>query len=100
MTAYNSTNIPSSINTLEKEIVRLIMAFRDCNPKTSILEEQNFTQSVAQWEIKISPEGKIIFVGRAVIELNSATINTGVKLWTNAIEVPGSAVLPTAYTAN
>jgi hypothetical protein len=100
MTAYNSANCPSSINTLEKDIIRQIMALRDCNPKTAVLEELNFTQSIAQWELKQNPEGRILWVGRAIIEINATTLSSGGKLWTNAIEVAGAANYPAAYSTN
>lgn len=100
MTAYNSTLCPSAINTLEKDIIRQIMAFRDANPQATLLEEQNFTQNYAQWELKQNPEGRILWVGRAIIEINPVTLGTGGKFWMNAMEVPGGTAYPVAYSTN
>ncbi len=99
MSAYPEK--PSSIATLEQELVRLMMAFQEVNPKIAILEDLNNTQLIGQWQLKQTPGGDTIFVGRVTIAMNrSALQDTTTKPWMKAIEVPGSAVVPTGYTTN
>ena len=84
---------PSTVATTEQEIMRLSMYYRDINPKVLWLEEANFTMPIASWDWKPSPEGKLLFVARMIIEVDSALLVTGVKPWMAAKEVAGSAVL-------
>ncbi len=99
MSAYPT--IPSSVATLEQELVRLIMAFQEVNPRVAILEDLNNTQLIGQWQIKQTPAGDTIFVGRVSITMDRAKLqDTTSKPWMKAIEVPGSAVVPTGYTTN
>ena len=91
---------PSEVVTTEQEIMRLMMFYRDSNPKTSWLEESNFTMPVCSWDWKPNPEGRLLFVARATVEVNSALIVTGIKPWMAAIETPGGATLSgNSYTS-
>ena len=99
MSAY--PQVPSQVATLEQELVRLMMAFQEVNPKVAILEDLNNTQLIGQWQIKQTPAGDTIFVGRVTIALNRSNLtDTSTKPWMKAIEVPGSAVVPVGYTQN
>lgn len=99
MSAYPAK--PSAVATLEQELVRLILAFQEVNPKTALLEDLNNTQLIAQWQIKQTPGGDTIFVGRASILLDrSNLIDTTSKPWIKAIEVPGGALVPASYISN
>ncbi len=91
---------PAAIATTEQDLMRLIMYYRDVNPRTLWLEETNFTMPVCSWDWKPNPEGRILFVGRAIIEVDSALLSSGVKPWMTAKEVAGSGVLTgNAYTS-
>ena len=91
---------PSAIATTEQELMRLIMYYRDVNPRTLWLEEANFTMPVGSWDWKPNPEGRILFVGRVIVEVDSALLSSGVKPWMASKEVSGSAVLTgNAYTS-
>jgi hypothetical protein len=99
MSSYPSK--PSAVATLEQELVRLILAFQEVNPKIAILEDLNNTQTIAQWQIKQTPGGDIVFIGRVTIALNGpALIDTTSKPWMKAHEVPGSALVPSGYLSN
>ncbi|PSB18431.1 hypothetical protein C7B65_15160 [Phormidesmis priestleyi ULC007] len=90
---------PSAIATTEQELMRLMMYYRDVNPRINWLEEANFTMPIASWDWKPNPEGRILFVARAIIEVDSALLTSGIKPWMAAKEVPGSANLTgNAYT--
>lgn len=92
---------PSSVATLEQELVRLLLAYQEVNPKTAILEDLNNSQTIAQWNVKQTPAGDTIFIGRATIVLNRAGLtDTSTKPWMKAVEAPGGAVVPTSYTSN
>ena len=90
---------PSAIATTEQELMRLLMYYRDVNPRTNWLEEANFTQPIASWDWKPNPEGRILFVGRVIIEVDSALLTSGIKPWMAAKESVGSGSLSgNAYT--
>ena len=90
---------PSAIATTEQDLMRLLMYYRDVNPRTLWLEEVNFTMPVCSWDWKPNPEGRLLFVGRAIIEVDSALLTSGVKPWMATKEVSGSATLTgNAYT--
>lgn len=99
MTAYPAK--PSQVATLEQELVRLILAFQEVNPKTALLEDVNNAQLIAQWQIKQAPGGETIFIGRVSITLDRAALtDTTSKPWIKAEEVPGGAVVPSGYLSN
>lgn len=99
MSAYPEK--PSSVATIEQELVRLLLAYQEVNPKVAMLEDLNNTQLVAQWQVKQTPGGDTIFVGRATVLLNrSALIDTSSKPWMKALEVPGGALVPSGYISN
>ncbi len=99
MSAYPAK--PSAVATLEQELVRLLVAFQEVNPRVAILEDLNNTQLVAQWQIKQTPGGDLIFVGRCTIAINGAALtDTSSKPWMKALEVPGSALVPSGFLSN
>lgn len=92
---------PSAVATLEQELVRLLLAYQEVNPKTAVLENLNDTQLIAQWQIKQAPTGETYFIGRATIQLDRSNLtDTSSKPWIKALEVAGSAVVPNSYTTN
>ncbi|MBW4471016.1 MAG: hypothetical protein KME45_11525 [Stenomitos rutilans HA7619-LM2] len=99
MSAYPTK--PSQVATLEQELVRLILAYQDCNPRTAMLEDLNNNQLSAQWQIKQTPAGDTIFVGRCTIVLDRTNLtDTSSKPWIKALETPGGAVVPSGYLSN
>lgn len=99
MTAYPAK--PSQVATLEQELVRLLLAYQEVNPRTSMLEDLNNSQVSAQWQIKQTPGGDTIFVGRATILLDRSNLtDTSSKPWMKALETPGGAVVPSGYLSN
>lgn len=101
MTAFNSTNVPSEVNTLERLIVLACMGHKHANPQRTIEEELNFISPVAPYDIKFTPSGDMIFTARAIILLDRSLYESGNKLWKCAKEhVGGLSSLPPAFTTN
>lgn len=89
---------PSYVATLESELLRLLLAYQEVNPKTILNEDVNTPEPVGQWWIRQTPAGQVVFIGRCTIILNRETLNTDAKLWRSASEMPGGAVVPSQYT--
>ncbi|MBW4665373.1 MAG: hypothetical protein KME01_14425 [Chroococcus sp. CMT-3BRIN-NPC107] len=102
MTALNiSTDIPTSINTLEKLAAWVGLALERCNPGKKILESpETEPQRVAQAVLIRADDASHRMVIRVSIPVNSGYAeNSTVKFWQNALEIDTTA-LPTAYKAN
>jgi predicted nucleic-acid-binding protein len=98
MTAYSRTTVPTDINTIEREIVRLIYLLKILNPMLQILEEDNRTEKQAQTYEQFNPEGKLLFIGRVTIELDPLAASNGSKKWMAAKEI-SQGVVPATFLA-
>lgn len=102
MTAINiSTDIPSSINSLERLVVWSIMALRRTNPTLAVTEVADESpQKVAYSALTNTDDGKIRFIGRVSIEIDAAYAEDNTtKLWMKAIDLSNTQ-LPAAYKTN
>ena len=93
------TQIPASINTLERLAMWALMGLRRVNPTLSIIEVANQpAEKVAQTALVQADNNTIRFIGRVSLEIPSdyADDNTE-KLWMKALELSNTAI-PTAYT--
>jgi hypothetical protein len=98
MTGYSRTTVPTDINTVEREIVRLIYLLKVLNPMLQILEEDNRPEKQAQTYEQFNPEGKLLFIGRVTIELDPIVAADGGKKWMAAKEL-SQGVVPAAFLA-
>lgn len=99
MTTINlATDIPASINTLERLAMWSLMALRRVNPTLSVTEVANQpAEKVAQTALIQADDNKIRFIGRVSIDIpNDYAEDNSVKLWMKANELSNTA-LPDAY---
>jgi len=98
MTAYSRTTVPTDVNTVEREVVRLIYLLKLLNPMLNILEEDNRTEKTVQTYEQFNPEGKLLFIGRVTIELDSLLAANGQKKWMAAKEI-SQGIVPATFLA-
>ena len=99
------TDIPSSVDTLEKLIVWALSAFRTLHtnetyPEILPTQADSGLRYTVTTGVGNDTDGALRFLTRASIEIDDAALNdnTG-KFWTYALE-NGSSVLPSNYTSN
>lgn len=92
-------NRPSALATLEQDVVRQIMAFKEANPKNTFREEGDVVSKVCLWNLKINDLGEYYFVGRVLVPVAPLIDgNTPQKLFMRAIELPqSSSAYPPGY---
>lgn len=93
-----TTDIPSSINTLERLAMWTIMALRRVNPTLSVIEIADVpSEKVVQTALVQADDNTIRFIGRVSLEIPAdyADDNTQ-KLWIKPKEFSNTA-LPAAY---
>lgn len=99
MTTINiATDIPASINTLERLTAWAIMSLRRVNPTARVLEvAEEAPVQVIQSAIVQADDGSVRFFGRVSIPIESdyAEDNTN-KLWLKAEEITNT-VLPDGF---
>ena len=93
-----TTDIPSSINTLERLAMWSLMALRRVNPTLSIIEIANQpAEKAAQTALVQADDNTIRFIGRVSLEIpNDYAEDNSVKLWIKAKELSNTA-LPESY---
>lgn len=102
MTTINiGTDIPTSINTLERLAAWSIMALRRVNPTQKVLEVADTTPvNAAQAALIQADDGSVRFFGRVSISVESDYAEDNVnKLWMKAEELSNTA-LPEAFKTN
>lgn len=101
MTAINpATDIPSSVNTIEKLAAWAVLALARCNPDAKILEIPGQPSvEVALATLLKASDGSIRYVVRASLPVNPAYGETAAKFWNNITDVSTTA-LPAAFKVN
>jgi hypothetical protein len=93
--------IPAAITTQEQLVMWAIMALEESVPSLSYLERPGVTSWADEWQKVKGGDGREYFVGRVVIPLNElSSIPAGGKVWLQAAEHPGAAVIPAYYASN
>lgn len=101
MTAFATTDIPSSINTLEKLATWAGLALQRCNPNTVVLEAQGLTPERVASCILFKADDNSTRIGiRLSLEVDAGYGENPAKFWTNVKELPQSALLPAAFKTN
>jgi hypothetical protein len=90
---------PTGISTLEQDIIRQIMAYKEANPRNTYREEGDIVAKVALWNLKINDLGEYYFVGRVLVPVSPLVDGLAVKkLFMRAIEIPqGASAYPAGY---
>lgn len=102
MTAINiATDIPSSINTLERLATWAIMSLRRTNPTQKVIEvSESAPVNVVQAAIVQADDGSVRFFGRISLPVAADYAEDNVnKLWMKSEEL-SNTVLPSAFTQN
>lgn len=101
MTAINpATDIPSSVNTVEKLACWAVMALARCNPDAKILEIPGQPSvEVALATLLRASDGSTRYVVRASLPVQPGYGETAAKWWNNINEFSTTA-LPAAYKVN
>lgn len=96
-----TTDIPTSINTLERLATWAIMALRRTNPTQKVLEVADTSPvNVAQAALIQADDGSVRFFGRVSISVASDYAEDAtVKLWMKSEELSNTA-LPAGFTTN
>lgn len=101
MTAFVTTDIPSSVNTLEKLAAWVGLALQRCNPNTTILEAQGLNPERVASAILFKADDNSTRIGiRLSLEVDNGYAENPAKFWTNIKELPQSAILPAAFKSN
>lgn len=102
MTLINvATDVPSQINTLEKLAAWVGLALQRCNPSTTVLEAQGLTPERVASAILFKADDNSTRIGiRLSLAVADGYAENPQKFWTNILELPQSAILPTAFKTN
>lgn len=100
MTAFSPSDIPASINTLEKLSLWVDNVLNYLNPKTTAVEGTNTADAVNVRVSQFSPyfisavadDAHWRVVSRKSIRLNSNWQSGSTKIWTHAIELSTTAI--------
>lgn len=98
MTAFNASDIPSSITTYEQLAVWVITTLNDLYPTITVVEGSGAGQRAFQsapWLISNTDPPTWRAIVRASVELDS-NWRSGGKIWEHAKSV-GSATVPAGY---
>lgn len=90
---------PAGVSTLEQDIIRQIMAFKEANPQTNFREEGDIVSKACLWNLRINDLGEYYFVGRVLIPTTPLIDADPVKkLFMRAKEYPsGLSAYPAGY---
>lgn len=99
MVAFATTDIPSSINTVEKLLVWANALMDELHPSVTAIEASGVAERVcSSGFFKITATDPVTWraISRTSIPLNSAWRRGNAKVWTFAIDI-SSASIPTEY---
>lgn len=99
MTAFSTSDLPSSVNSLEKLALWVSLALNNINQQTSVQEVQNLNQPVAVaqlFEYDDNGVKKWRFVGRQSIEVSPNWQQGATKVWTHA-QALSATTIPTDF---
>lgn len=101
MTALNpATDIPSSVNTVEKLAYWAVSALNQMYPTLQATEGVGYTERVAQAStVYVLAASKWRFLGRASLEMSPLSQVGGAKAWTFVQEL-GNTALPVEFKSN
>lgn len=99
MTAFATSQIPSSVNSLEKLVVWANLALNSINPTLAVNESQaSQPVNVSQTAFFRDATGQLRLTVRASLPISeNYSTNTG-KFWTNVQDL-NNATIPTGYTS-
>lgn len=100
MTAFNPSQLPSSVNTLEKLAMWAAMALTSMYP-TSVSEEgEGFVEKAATSNIfYVQSANRHIFLTRLSLGVSPDRVAGGQKNWTYALDL-GTDPIPAQFTTN
>lgn len=99
MTAFQTTDIPASVNTLEKLAVWASTTLNHLYPQVTAMEASGLAERVAQsspFEVTAVDPSQWRNISRLSIPLNRNWQRGSSKIWANA-EALGSAAIPTEF---
>jgi surface antigen len=100
MTAFNTSQIPSSVNTLEKLAVWAITALQYMYPTAVSEEGEGFVEkTVSSNTFYVQSANRHVFLGRVSLGVSPDRVVGGAKHWTYAQDV-GTDALPVIFTTN
>lgn len=100
MTAFSTSNIPSSVNTLEELAVWTISALAEINPTATIVTAPGVSEvifSAYPFTFRNQPTSPERMVLVAYLPLNSGWRSVG-KLFSNGVAEVSTTALPVSYT--
>lgn len=101
MTALNiSTDIPSSINSLEKLAMWTGIALATINPSNRVLINANETGRQAEYTVYPGGDNEVYYSTRIIVRLApDYSYNDSIRLWENAQDISNTA-LPAGLKTN
>ena len=100
MTAFTTSQIPSSVNTLEKLVLWATTALQYINPTTVSEEGEGFVEkAVSSNTFYVQSANRHVFLGRVSIGVSPDRIVGGAKHWTYAQELSQDPI-PAIFTTN
>lgn len=99
MTAFTTTDIPASVNTVEKLAVWCATVLNHLYPTVTAVEATGLAERVAQsgpYEITATDPPQWRNVARLSIPLNANWQRGASKIWANAEDI-GSSSIPTEF---
>lgn len=99
MVAFTTTDLPSSINSVEKLTVWATTVLQHLHPSLTVIEAPNQSQLAATAQpyfISISDPPVWRYVSRSSIALNSNWQRGATKIWTHAQDLSNQAI-PTEF---
>lgn len=99
MVAFTPTDIPSSINSVEKLTVWCATILQNLHPELTVIEaagQNQLAQTAAPYFITVSDPPVWRYVARSSIQLNSNWQRGSSKLWTHAIDLSSQSI-PTEF---
>jgi hypothetical protein len=93
MTAFAKTNIPTSVDTLEKLVVWAGSALQSINKTVTVIEGPGTAVRAAQfgiYEVESTNVNRVIL--RQSLEVDQSYAIDGKPIWENAVEISSDAI--------
>jgi hypothetical protein len=98
MTTFARTQIPLSVNTVEKLYAWAGTLLDAMNPTLRTLEDENVSEKATQLVVKPSILAGPLFIARITLPLNSNHASSTDPFWLNVTELSNTAI-PASWTA-
>lgn len=98
MTAFTRTQIPLTINTVEKLHAWAATLLDVMNPTLRILEDENISEKATQLVTKPTPSSGTVFIARITLPVVTNYGSSTDPFWQNVNELSNTAI-PAAWTA-